>query len=199
MDDDELEALIERLVAAARIPQAARRNDLRRELRAHFAEAGDSPDARRDALRRFGSEPLIAGSLRDVYRWDYALAYAMKVVASLIAAAGAAVIIEAAVHVWTGGFSHAIVPALTVAVTIVSVREVIRPRLTVHWMSTRSAYPWIFAAFSAAEYTIHTTRGIDFGVGRIVTAAVLLMFVWAATAAIASSVDRAFARSFETL
>ena len=60
--------LIERIVAGARIPSRVDRDDLRRELWTHFEEAGTSPAAVEDTLRRFGAESSITESLRRVYR-----------------------------------------------------------------------------------------------------------------------------------
>jgi hypothetical protein len=80
---DAVASLIDRLVAAARIPSRAAREDLRRELSAHFEDAGSSPEAMRDALRRFGVESEVADSLRRVYRCDYLCLYFAKVAASI--------------------------------------------------------------------------------------------------------------------
>jgi len=66
-DDLDPDALIERLVAAARLESEAERDDLRRELRAHFEDAGTSPEAARAAIARFGGERAIADSLRRVH------------------------------------------------------------------------------------------------------------------------------------
>src|SRR5262249_37076806 len=66
-EGDEIAALIDRLVAAAGISGEDERAELRRELQAHFEDAGSSPDALRAALRRFGSEKDVAASLQRVY------------------------------------------------------------------------------------------------------------------------------------
>jgi macrolide transport system ATP-binding/permease protein len=68
MDDrDAVTALIDRIVAGAELSTRAAEDDLRRELWSHFEEAGDSPEARRDALRRFGSEVDMTASLRSIH------------------------------------------------------------------------------------------------------------------------------------
>lgn len=68
MDDrDAIKALIGRVVAGATLPTRAAEEDLRRELWSHFDDAGDSPEAQRDALRRFGSEVEVTSSLRSVH------------------------------------------------------------------------------------------------------------------------------------
>ena len=97
-DHDAVAALIDRVVAGAHIPGRAAREDLRRELWAHFEDAGSSPEARREALRRFGVESAIAESLRRVYRWDYLCLYLAKVAASIVASLAVALAIQVCVN-----------------------------------------------------------------------------------------------------
>src|SRR5437764_12896509 len=97
-DENTIAALIELIVVRARIPSRARRDDLRRELWTHFEEASDSPDAIDDVIRRFGAEAPIAESLREVYRWDYALWYLAKIAAAIVASVAAALLIEVMVN-----------------------------------------------------------------------------------------------------
>jgi predicted permease len=66
-DDRELQAFIDRIVAASGIDDDAGRDSLRRELLTHFEEAGTSPDALREALQRFGGERTVGDALRHVY------------------------------------------------------------------------------------------------------------------------------------
>jgi hypothetical protein len=62
--------------------------------RSHFAAAGGSPEAVRDAVRRFGDpEPLI-NAFRHAYRWSYVSLYVLKIAASVIASMGAALLIQ---------------------------------------------------------------------------------------------------------
>jgi predicted permease len=70
--DEGVDALIERIVARARIGDPDARDDLRRELRAHFEDAGRSPGAVDEAVRRFGDESAVAASLRRVHSRGYA-------------------------------------------------------------------------------------------------------------------------------
>ena len=199
MPDPAVVDLIERVVAAARIPRRARREELRRELYAHFEDAGTSPEAVRDAVRRFGHESLVAGSFRRVYRWDYAFFCLTRVIVSGCLAAVAALLIEAIVSIRAGGFSHAIVPALTVAMGIVAGREIIRRLIPNRAWSVARWSPWIFASLAFAEYAMHHVRGIALAPVRVLMAAAILMLIWTATVAIAARVDRAFARSLETV
>ena len=132
-DHQDVGALIERIVAGARVPGRAARDDLRRELWTHFEEAGSSPDALRRALGRFGAEPLVTDSLRRVYRFDAAAVELMRVVASLLASIAAAVLIQLCASlrlpslagVWLSpGFSRGAALSIAVVLGLVMVREV---------------------------------------------------------------------------
>src|SRR5215471_11545815 len=65
---DAIEALVEQIVADAALPTRAQRDDLRRELLAHFEDTGGSPAAFKDAVRRFGSPEIVADLLCDTHR-----------------------------------------------------------------------------------------------------------------------------------
>jgi hypothetical protein len=135
MDDADVVArFIENIVAGARIPDRAERDDLRRELWTHFEEAGTSPEAVRDTMRRFGAEALVTESLRQVYRWDYVCAYLVKIAATIVASIAAALVIEVLVNLrveveaevlrLAPGFSHAAVLAIAVVLALVTAWEV---------------------------------------------------------------------------
>src|SRR5690349_1628780 len=101
---DAIDAAIERLVRAARIPDRAAREELRRELAAHFEDAtaaaeveaagGRSSDSTRRALARFGDEAIVAEQFQRVYRWDYALLYALKIAAAVLLSAAVALFFQ---------------------------------------------------------------------------------------------------------
>jgi macrolide transport system ATP-binding/permease protein len=63
-------AVIDRLVADARLPTRAAEDDLRRELWSHFDEAGTTPEAWQDALTRFGAPSDVAAALRVAHQPD---------------------------------------------------------------------------------------------------------------------------------
>jgi hypothetical protein len=135
-EPDAVASLIERIVSGARIPSRARREDLRRELRTHFEEAGSSPEAVQSALLRFGDETALIESLRRVYRFEFALLYAAKVAASLFASVAAAVLIQVLVSMevsatgegWrvTPGFLRGVGVSVAVVLGLVAVWEAAR-------------------------------------------------------------------------
>jgi hypothetical protein len=125
--------VIDRIVRDARIPGRAAREELREELRSHFAAAGSSPDALRDALRRFGNPEMLTGAFRHVYRWNYAVLYLAKIAASSVVSMAVALAIQAIVNlrlevqadVWrlAPGFSKAAVISVGIVLGLVTAWE----------------------------------------------------------------------------
>lgn len=136
-DHENVTGFIERIVAGAHVPSRAARDDLRRELWTHFEDAATSPEALREAMRRFGAEAMVAESLRRVYRWDYAFLYLAKIAASVIASLVVALLIEVLVNlrvevqaeVWrlAPAFSHTVDLVVGVVLALVTAWEMRRP------------------------------------------------------------------------
>jgi hypothetical protein len=140
MPDHAVESLIEKIVAGAHIPSRKQRDNLRRELLAHFEDAG-TPEAVDDALRRFGSEALITESLRRVYRWDYTVFGLTKIAASIVVSAAVALLIEVLVNLrvdgeaeaWrlAPGFPHGAAVAMALVLALITAWEATRPPLQI--------------------------------------------------------------------
>ena len=175
-DQEAVGALIERIIAQARIPGSAQRDDLRRELWTHFEEASGSVDSIREAVRRFGAETVIGESLRDVYRWDYALWYFAKIAAAIVVSTGAALLIQVLVNLrvelqaeafrLAPGFSRA--SGMSVAVVL---------GLVALWEAARRPFSRSRAAVAASAYVaICLVVRLLFlnGVGALITATVLV-------------------------
>ncbi|MBX3695435.1 MAG: hypothetical protein KF790_09700 [Steroidobacteraceae bacterium] len=100
MDDSrDVDALIARIVRDARIPWRRAREDLRRELGSHFEAAGDT----RAALRAFGDEAELVDELRRVYRRDYLMVCAAKVLVSVVVTLAVALALQLLVSLRFGG------------------------------------------------------------------------------------------------
>lgn len=137
---DDISVLVDRIVDGARIPGRARRDSLRRELLTHFEEAGASPDELAEALSRFGSEAMLIDAWRSVYRWDYLLWYAAKVVLSLLASVAVAVVIQLLANLRLGltadlwrlapAFPYAAAMSAGLVIGLVTARELARPPFT---------------------------------------------------------------------
>jgi hypothetical protein len=148
---EDLDAMIEPIIDAARIPSRRRRDELRRELRSHFEDAGRAPDAVHDAVARFGDTARIGHAFRDVYRRDYVLFYCVKVVACIAVATIAAIVIEAiaglrlerdAVRL-SPNFAHAAPFGVVLALAVVAAAE-----------ATRAPFMRSRAFWSIGGYTI---------------------------------------------
>jgi hypothetical protein len=191
-DDADVTAMIDRIVAAARVPRRGARADLRRELHAHFEDAGASPDQRREALRRFGSEELVIAGLRRVYAVEYHLCYAAKVAASIAVSLMTALAIEWMAHLRIE--PRPVAFALAVVVTVIVAWELARPpAAAVHDALTRARLLVIFATFASIEFAVHAAIGVPFAAARLVLASTVLTLIASATLTIVARADRAFA------
>jgi len=174
---EEIDAVIEPIVAAARIASRRRRDELRRELRSHFEESGLSPDALREAVARFGDTAAIGDSLRRVYRRDYLRWYLVKVTACIAAATLAAILIEAIAGLRLGrdpeawhlspGFAHAAPFGVVLTLALVAAAE-----------ATRAPFAWRRALVSLGGYAIVLAGALSVNansVAAIATASVLAM------------------------
>jgi hypothetical protein len=203
MHDRDVSAFIDRIVGEARIPFAHRREELRRELAAHFEDAA----ADGDALCRFGDPEPLVRSWGLLYRRERVLLYLLKVTLSTVASLGTAMAIAVVSALRSGGFSYRAVPAAIFVLLLVLVREATRPFSASQMMSRLRTYATtigaaqllqMFAALVVMEYALHAARGLAFGPGRVMVAASVLATVWAATVTIGSRIDRLFVDRFMT-
>jgi hypothetical protein len=128
--------LIERIVRDARLPGRAARQQLREELRSHFAAVGSSPEALREAMHHFGNPEMLTTAFRYVYRWDYAVLYVLKIAASVIVSMAVALVIQVLVNlrlevqaeVWrlAPGFSKAAIISVGVVFGLATAWEGVR-------------------------------------------------------------------------
>jgi hypothetical protein len=167
-DQDPVAALIDRIVAQARIPGRRRRDQLRRELWTHFEEAGTSMDAARAAIDRFGAEAAIGESLRRVYRRDYACWCLARIAASMLVSVAVALLIQAVVNVrvemqadvWrlAPAFRGAAAVTITLVLGAIAVWESARPPFT------RARAAIAFTAFAAVCSVVQIVFATGIGV-----------------------------------
>ena len=204
-----VEALVERLVRESGLPDRLARDDLRRELESHFAEAGDSPAELRAAIERFGSADAVRDGFRRAYRRGRLAMYAAKVVASVVVATVAALLLQAAVfgvhlgegadardllwHLWPAT-SRGARASVAVVLALVAAWELgVEPlcarleRRPARLLATLGA---IFALIS----TFHFMTDALIAPERALVASALLTAVWACTIAILARLDLAYVR-----
>jgi hypothetical protein len=172
---EDLDAIIEPIIEAARIPSRRRRDELRRELRGHFEDVGQAPEAVDDAVARFGDSARIGNSFRHVYQRDYMLLYVVKVVACIAAAITAAIVIEAIAGLrldrdadaWhlSPGFAHAAPFGVVLALALVAAAEA----TGAPFMRSRAIWSLGgYALVSACAFLVNPNSG-----GAFVTAGIL--------------------------
>jgi hypothetical protein len=204
-----VDALIERLVRDADLPDARARAELRRELRGHFDEAGDSPEALRVALERFGSADAVARGFRGAYRRGRAALYVAKVVTSIVAASIAGLALELIANLRIGGDGAGLRLgggylvsagfALTIVLVLVAAWELDIEPLCARLERRPARLLATFGALLGAIYfghpAIHGPMGIHgpMDVRLMVVGSSVGVAVWACTVAIAARLDLAFA------
>jgi hypothetical protein len=185
---DDIDAVIEPIVEAARIPSRRRRDELRRELRSHFEDSGLTPEALQDAVARFGNTAGIGDSLRKVYRRDYMLFYIVKVGTCMAAATLAAILIEAIASLrlesdadaWhlSPGFAHAAPFGVVLTLAFVAAAEATRAPFTWRrallslgcYVTVSACASWVNANTVGAFVTASILATIGIGVAKAATA-----------------------------
>jgi len=94
MDQRDLAEFIDRIVRESKIPYAHAREELRRELESHFADAGGTPDALRAAVERFGRPADVSGALERTHRRSRFLTNLLRIVTAVATAWMVAVAIQ---------------------------------------------------------------------------------------------------------
>jgi hypothetical protein len=192
MAEADVGALIDRIVADARIPGRRERDDLRRELHTHFEDAARVHGSIGAAIAGFGPVDDVALRLRGVYRAQRVLVHALRIAAGLTASIVAALAIE-----WTvsrpGAFRSMAGLACLIVVSLVIGHEVAgrRARDTAR---TAKLGRWVagFLALAAWEYGVHRYVGVAFSAVRAAAAGGVLVTVAASTSIILAGADRAF-------
>ena len=192
MAEADVDALIDRIVAEARIPSRRESDDLRRELHTHFEDAARVHGSIGDAIAGFGSADEVASRLRGVYGAQRLLVHALRIATGLTAASVAALAIESAVS-RPAAFRNMAALACLIVLSLVVGHEVAGRRM-------RETTPiaklgrWCagFLALVAWEYGLHSYLGVPLSAARAAAGAGVLVTVAASTAIIMAGVDRAF-------
>lgn len=172
-------ALIERIVGGARIPSRAKRDALRRELWSHFEDAGASPEALRQAIRRFGAESTVTESLRRSYRTDFAWFYLGKIGVAIAASAALAMLIQLLARLRLGAAAAvSLAPGLARAVGV-SLALVLA--LVAAWEATRRPFGRAKAGLAVGTYALTCLVArllLVPALGALLTASILAGLAW---------------------
>ena len=191
-EDDRLPALIEDIIARARVPGRRERDDLRRELRAHFEDAARVHGSLDGAIAAFGSADDVARRLLAVYAAQRRRLRALRLAAGSTVSLLAALAIELLVSRPAAFRDMATLAAIVVA-TLVIAHELARRRPRPSTAGEQAA-TWLagFLALAAWEYGVHNYIGVPFSALRAATAGGVLAAIAASTAIIMACADRAF-------
>jgi hypothetical protein len=208
-DDPAVRELIDRLVRDADLPDARAREDLRRELASHFEEAGRSPDLGRRAVERFGDTTAVAEGFRRAYGPRRILLYVTKVIASILASAAVALLLQGMVSLrLTPGLDAPYVSAWFEVSARVSMLVVLLGvaawELDIDHLCTRLERRPVrllttYLVFFTGAYVTHQLIDHVVTPGQALVGTATTLAVWICTIAIVSRVDLAFVRRIGTL
>lgn len=199
----DVERLIERLVHDAG-GSARDRAELRRELESHFAEAGDSPEALRAMLARFGEARTVGAALRRARGISRRALYGAKVAISLGASLLAATAVQLAINIrvapagdgvrfggglWLGFAFSALVVLFAVLAWELDL-EPLCARLERHPVKLAAA----IGGTLVLALLVHGLHGAAIPPVFALAASAATVATWALTIAIAARLDRAYLR-----
>jgi hypothetical protein len=209
-DQARIAALVERVVRESAPPSARARDELRRELTAHFedalAAAGEGDEAEREVLARFGDAAEVVDGFRRAYRRGRTALYAAKVAASVLAGAAVAVALQLLAHVQSAGgvaglsLSPWYRPAAHISMALVLVAvaawelgvEPLCVRLDRDPARLLAAWGALLVVVFATHVLLHAA--LDPVQASVRTAATVA--AWAASVAITARLDLAYLRRF---
>jgi hypothetical protein len=206
MDERALAGFIDGIVRASKIPDALAREELRRELESHFAEAGDTADALRNAVDRFGSPADVSRALERTHRRSRFFTSLLRIVTAVAAASIVAVAIQliANLHVDAQGnivglgrgFGRSVAFATMIVVALVAAWELdidsLCARLEKHPLRLCATV----LGLSTIMLLVHAAENSLVAPGRAIVASAVDVVIWTCTIAILARTDRVFARVF---
>ena len=193
-EHDRMTALVDDVLARARIPSRREHEDLRRELLTHFEDAARARGSIDAALAEFGLADDVSSRLCAVYVAQRQFAHALRIAAGLIVSLAVALVIELALS-RPGAFRGMAELASAIVLVLVLWRELVGRRLR-RATATARAGRWLaaFLALVTWEYGIHHYAGIPLGILRAAVTGGVLVSIAASTAIITAGADRAFRR-----
>jgi hypothetical protein len=204
-DDPVVRALIERLVEHAELPDARSRDDLRRELESHFADAHDATGTT-DAVSRFGDVTEVARGFRRAHGARWIVLYGAKVLASIAVSLAVALLLQTLVNVRMApgaplefGSWFGIAARVSLLVVLLGVGawefgvEHLCARLERHPMRLLVTY----VVFLSGAWITHTIIDHIVTPGHAILGTAAMLGAWMSTIAIVSRFDLVFLRHLD--
>lgn len=180
------------------------REELRRELESHFAEAGDSPEALRRAIERFGGEGEVGAALRRAHGPRALALYTAKVLASLggslLVAAAVQIVVNLRVAPAGDGLRLAVgimlgLPASALVVTLaVLAWELDLAPLCAPLERHPARLAAALATTTLGALVLHAMHDAPIPLALALAASAVTVGTWTCSIAIAARVDRAYLR-----
>lgn len=201
-----VERLIAEIVRDARLGSERERDELRRELESHFADASSSSGAGPSAIERFGNPAAVSSDLRAVHRATGGIVRALRIASAVAISAIVALSLQlganlqvpshgSAVRIGGGFLYSAIFSGLIIVVLVLAweldiealctrlEREPIRLVLTVLIMAM-------------AMMLVHALHDTSLAPAVATRASAVDVAIWTSTVAILVKTDRLFVAAF---
>lgn len=205
MDETTLNELIDRIVREAKVASARERQELRRELESHFAEAGGSPEALRAAVERFGSPAIVAGALAQAHRHSRMLTNALRVTVAFLVSTSLALVVQIVMNLRfegpaTLGLAPSFVPSAAFS-TMLVVALVAAWELDIEALCARlERHPVrlfaTLATLATSMVLFHAAQNGWVHPAKALAESSIDIVIWTCTIAILARADRLFARAF---
>ena len=201
-DDQSISDLVERIVRESKIPDVAAREDLRRELIAHFEEAGQSVDA----MERFGSTREIVAEFRRAYGPRRVVLYAAKVLASIAVSIVVALGVQALMNLrfepvsgavrLSAWYGMSVLFSILIIVVAVAAWELGVEPLCARLERQPTRLLTVYAVFTSGAYVTHLIIDKIVPPEQALMGSAATIAVWVATVAILSRFELAYIRRF---
>jgi hypothetical protein len=207
-DRDAASQLIDRIIRESHIPTARDRDELRRELESHFAEAGSSPDALRAAVERFGSPLVVSRELAHAHRRRRLVSKLMRIVIAVGASLFVALAIQIAANLRLGTrgaslelmtFTRSTSFSALIVVVLVTAWELDIESLCARLERRPVRLLLTLAALAASMVLFHSAGNNTLPPETALFSSAVDVAIWTCTVAILARTDRAFARVFKPM
>jgi hypothetical protein len=209
MDERELAEFIDGIVRASKVSNARAREELRREIESHFAEAVATPDGLRAAVERFGRPADVSSALERTHRRSRFLTDLLRIATAAAAASIVALAIQliANLHVDAQGnliglgrgFGRSVAFATMIVVALVAAWELDIDSLCARLEKQPLRLCATVLGLSTIMILFHASENTLVAPGRAIIASAVDVVIWACTIAILARTDRVFARVFSPL
>jgi hypothetical protein len=207
MDDSrQLAELIDRVVREAQIADPRTRDELRRELESHFADAGRTPEALAAALERFGAPAMVGDEFARAHRHGRVATRLLRLAVALTASAGLVIVLELLANLYFDahtrhfsigrGFTRSVLFAATIVVMLAAAWELDIDSLCARLEQHPLRLLGTIGGLAAIMILYHASENSLLYPSMAIAASAVDAVIWACTIAILARTDRASARVF---